>query len=112
MGTETHPEENAYNRFLSQNNGASNAYTSSEYTDYFFSVANSAVFDAIELFSGFFTCPLFLEGCVQREIQAVDNEHSKNLQSDLWRFQQLLRYLGRQDHPYNHFCSFSSLFSM
>lgn len=109
MGTETHPEENAYNRFLSQNNGASNAYTSSEYTDFFFTVANSAAFEAIELFSGFFTCPLFLEGCVQREIQAVDNEHSKNLQSDVWRFQQLMRYLGREGHPYNHFCRISSV---
>ena len=104
MGTEKHPVENEYNSFLSQNNGSSNAYTSAEYTDFFFSVANNALFDALDLFSGFFTCPLFLDSCVQREISAVDNEHSKNLQSDVWRSSQLVKHVSRPDHSFNHFC--------
>lgn len=103
MGTEKHPVENEYNSFLSQNNGSSNAYTSAEYTDFFFSVANNALFDALDLFSGFFTCPLFLDSCVQREISAVDNEHSKNLQSDVWRSSQLIKHISRPDHSFNHF---------
>ena len=111
MGTKDHPEEDAYNTFLQKNSGSSNAYTTGENTNYYFSVNNDALFEALSIFSGFFTCPLFLESCVHREIKAVDNEHSKNLQNDTWRTQQLIRTLARKDHPLNHFCSRSFRFS-
>lgn len=105
MGTKDHPEEDAYNVFLQKNNGSSNAFTAGENTNFYFSVNNDALFEALSIFSGFFTCPLFLESCVNREVKAVDNEHSKNLQSDARRTQNLIRTLARKDHPLNHFCS-------
>ena len=103
MGTEKHPEEDAYNKFLDKNNGFSNAYTDQEVTNFYFSVDCDALFEAIDLFSGFFTCPLFLEDSVEREIQAVDNEHSKNLQSNSWRLSHFIDSLALSEHPLHHF---------
>ena len=65
--------------------GSSNAYTTHENTVYYFDVQNDALEEAMKRFSAFFVCPLFLESSVDREIEAVDNENSKNLLSDLWR---------------------------
>ena len=111
MGTKDHPKEDTYNEFLQRNNGSSNAFTAGENTNFYFNVNNTALFETLSIFSGFFTCPLFLESCVNREMKAVDNENSKNLQSDVWRIQHLIGTLTHADHPMNHFCCISSLVS-
>ncbi|XP_051150110.1 insulin-degrading enzyme-like 1, peroxisomal isoform X2 [Andrographis paniculata] len=38
-----------------------------------------------------------------REIKAVDSENQKNLQSDVWRMNQLQKHLSAKDHPYHKF---------
>ena len=103
MGTEKFPEEDAYNQYLDRNNGSSNAFTDNESTTFYFDVNNSALLQAMELFLSFFTCPLFNPDSVNREIQAVDNEHSKNLQSDVWRLSHLIEHLSYPDHPFHHY---------
>lgn len=80
MGTEKYPEENAYSAYLSSHGGDSNAYTSDENTVYYFDVQNEYFEGALDLFSTFFTCPLFDANGVSREINAVDSEHAKNIQ--------------------------------
>ena len=105
MGSETYPDENEYSQFLSSHGGSSNAYTTHENTVYYFDVQNDALEEAMKRFSAFFVCPLFLESSVDREIEAVDNENSKNLQSDLWRRYQLLQGLCKQEHPLNMFAT-------
>ena len=47
--------------------------------------------------------PLFLEDTLDRELQAVDSENKKNLQSDPWRLQQLNRSTSGKQHPYHKF---------
>ena len=83
--TEKYPVENAYSSFLNSHGGSSNAYTSQENTVYYFDVQNDHFEDALDLFASFFICPLFTESSTSREIQAVDNENTKNLQVDPWR---------------------------
>lgn len=39
LGTKKYPEENEYAKYLTQHGGASNAYTATDYTCYFFDVA-------------------------------------------------------------------------
>ena len=107
MGTERFPEEDAYNQYLDRNNGSSNAFTDNESTTFYFDVNNSALPQAMDLFLSFFTCPLFSPDSVNREIQAVDNEHSKNLQSDVWRLSHLIEHLSFPDHPFHHYSRFS-----
>lgn len=53
-------------------------------TNYFFAVGADALEGALDRFAGFFYEPLFNEDCTEREIKAVDSEHKKNLQSDMW----------------------------
>jgi len=98
-----YPVENAYSAFLSSHGGFSNAYTSQEDTVYYFDVQNTAFEEALDMFASFFTCPLFNADSTSREITAVDNENTKNLQSDNWRIYQLIKSLALADHPYSYF---------
>lgn len=103
MGTEKYPEENEYSAYLNSHGGYSNAYTDSEQTVYYFDVLNDHFEGALDRFASFFTCPLFAESSTDREINAVDSENSKNLQSDVWRKYQLFKSMARPDHPINSF---------
>lgn len=51
----------------------------------------------------FFISPLISPDGIARERQAVDSEHSKNLQSDVWRRQQLWHTAADPAHPYSRF---------
>lgn len=55
------------------------------------------------MFASFFVCPLFLDDSTSREMIAVDNENTKNLQSDTWRTYQLLKSLANENHPFSFF---------
>jgi insulysin len=90
-------------QYLSKNNGASNAYTSSSNTNYHFRVSPTALSGAIERFAGFFHSPLFAPSCTTRELNAVDSEHKKNHQVDIWRIFQLNKTLTRHGHPWSKF---------
>ena len=85
MGTEKYPTENDYEEYLIKNSGDSNAYTGGDKTVYYFDVANDAFEGAIDRFAQFFICPTFNEGSVEREVNAVDSEFSKNKNNDTWR---------------------------
>ncbi|CDK28106.1 unnamed protein product [Kuraishia capsulata CBS 1993] len=103
MGTEKYPLENEYSSFLSKNSGYSNAYTSSQDTNYYFEVGYEHLDGALDRFAQFFISPLFDKSCKDREIKAVDSENKKNLQNDNWRFHQLEKSLTSTKHPYNGF---------
>ena len=72
-------------------------------TVYYFDVQNEHFEEALNLFSSFFTCPLFTESSTFREINAVDSENTKNLQSDMWREFQLFKSLAAPGHPFTSF---------
>ncbi|RKP06928.1 Metalloenzyme, LuxS/M16 peptidase-like protein [Thamnocephalis sphaerospora] len=102
-GTDKYPQENAYNQYLSEHGGRSNAYTSQEHTNYYFEVDHAAFEGALDRFARFFIAPRFDASCTEREMRAVDSEHKKNIQSDVWRFYQLEKSLSQPDHPYAKF---------
>lgn len=103
LGTEKYPKENDYSQYLSQNSGYSNAFTSSLHTNYFFEIKNDALHGALDRFSQFFIKPLFSPSGKDREINAVDSENKKNLQSDTWRLYQLSKFTTSNSHPHNGF---------
>lgn len=101
---------------MAQNAGYSNAFTSGYDTNYHFEVAAasrsggddpkvSPLYGALDRFAQFFICPLFLQETLDRELHAVDSENKKNLQSDLWRLNQLSKSLSNTKHPYHKFSS-------
>ncbi|KAK3333198.1 Metalloenzyme, LuxS/M16 peptidase-like protein [Cercophora scortea] len=116
MGTKKYPVENEYHQYLSAHSGTSNAYTASTSTNYHFEVsakpsndeepsaANpSPLLGALDRFAQFFVEPLFLANTLDRELQAVDSENKKNLQSDQWRLHQLEKSMSNPKHPFCHF---------
>ncbi|KAF9652907.1 hypothetical protein BDM02DRAFT_3183249 [Thelephora ganbajun] len=103
MGTEKFPRENEYSEFLAKNNGASNAFTGTSNTNYYFNVGTPALEGALGRFAAFFYCPLFSPSCTARELNAVDSEHKKNHQSDIWRIFQLNKHLTKDGHSWNKF---------
>ncbi|KAI9506636.1 metalloprotease [Coemansia spiralis] len=105
MGTKKYPKENDYNAYLSAHGGYSNAYTDLEDTCYYFEVTYDALEGALDRFSQFFIDPLFTEDCTDREVRAVDSEHKKNIQSDMWRQYQVEKELSSPDHPFSMFAT-------
>ncbi|XP_042894803.1 insulin-degrading enzyme isoform X2 [Parasteatoda tepidariorum] len=103
LGTKTYPVENDYTKFLHEHSGSSNAYTAADNTCYYFDVAPNSLSDALHRFAQFFLCPLFTESATEREVNAVDSEHEKNLQSDTWRLAQLERATCDPNHDFSKF---------
>jgi insulysin len=58
---------------------------------------------ALERFSSFFHSPLFAPSCTSRELNAVDSENKKNLQSDVWRIFQVNKSLSKPGHVWSKF---------
>ncbi|KAH9857197.1 insulin-degrading enzyme [Lenzites betulinus] len=105
MGTEQYPKENEYSEYLAKNNGSSNAYTGTSNTNYYFNVSTAALPGALSRFAGFFHSPLFAPSCTVRELNAVDSEHKKNHQGDMWRIFQVNKHLSKEGHPWRKFGS-------
>lgn len=105
LGTEKYPHENGYTTYLSQSGGSSNAATYPLMTKYHFHVAPDKLDGALDRFAQFFIAPLFTPSATEREINAVNSEHEKNLSSDLWRIKQVHRHLAKSDHAYSKFGS-------
>ncbi|MEZ4654948.1 MAG: insulinase family protein [Candidatus Eisenbacteria bacterium] len=103
LGTEKYPDVDEYSAYLSANNGSSNAYTADENTNYQLEVNPDAFEGALDRFAQFFVAPLFDPEFVDRERNAVNSEHQKNVQNDFWRFRQIQQDLYREGHPQRKF---------
>jgi len=103
LGTEEFPDENSYDAFITESGGSSNAFTDGQDTVYYFTVGAAALPEALQRFSSFFKTPLFTPSATEREINAIDSEHQKNLQDDAFRGGQLLQSRANPKSPYRHF---------
>jgi len=103
LGTEKYPNSDEYGRYLSTHGGYSNAYTSHEDTNYFFTVNKDHLDGALDRFSQFFIAPTFDPQFVKREINAVNSEHQKNIKADGRRGYQILRETSNPAHPFHKF---------
>jgi insulysin len=99
MGTSAYPNESEYMKFIGDNGGKVNAFTASDRTVYMFSINNEGFEGALDRFSHFFIDPLFSTSSINRELHAVDQEHAKNIQNDLWREYMIFKETGNKDHP-------------
>lgn len=103
MGTQKYPNESEYSRFITENGGATNAFTASHFTSYMFSINNNAFEEALDRFADFFKTPLFNPSGVDRELQAIDQEYAKNLENDTIREIFVWKELSNPQHPYHGF---------
>ncbi|PVF92439.1 hypothetical protein CPB86DRAFT_819632 [Serendipita vermifera] len=103
MGTKAFPSENEYSLYIKSNGGSTNAYTSTSNTCYYFSIGHGCLSGAIDRFSGFFHSPLFDPSCTIRELNAVNSEHKKNAQSDVFRLWQTFKSQSLPGHSWSKF---------
>lgn len=106
LGTKEYPKEDSFEEFLAANGGSSNAYTASEDTVYHFTLqaeADEKLIEGLKRFGSFFTSPLFTESATGRELNAIDSENAKNLQSDNFRVYQIEKSRQNSDHPHSKF---------
>lgn len=103
MGTSEYPDESEYSRFITEHGGQTNAFTSSNTTNYLFTVQDSAFKEAFKRFSSFFKEPLFNPSGVSRELKAIDQEYAKNIENDSIRQYYVLKELTSPDHPFHGF---------
>lgn len=89
LGTRKFPSEDGFSSFLASHGGSSNAYTDNEDTVYFFDVNSDFLEPALDRFSQFFIAPLFTEAATSRELNAIESEHAKNINSDGFRLYQV-----------------------
>jgi insulysin len=105
MGSTKYPQENIFLKKVLSSGGMSNAFTSDTATCYFFNVPSFAFLEIADIFSSFLTDPLFNLSSVEREVNAVNSEHQKNLLNDSWKFLQILKLHVNTNHP---FCKFTT----
>jgi len=105
LGTEKYPDEGSYQEFVSTHDGFSNAYTANDRTNYHFEVDQDYFEEGLDRFSQFFLAPLFNPGLVEREMKAIDSEHSKNIPNDFRRIFQVKRKAFEKGHPARHFAT-------
>lgn len=98
LGTRKFPSEGDFSSFLSSHGGSSNAFTDNEDTVYYFDINSDFIEPALDRFSQFFIAPLFTESATSRELNAIDSEHSKNINSDGFRFYQVSRKGRAKQH--------------
>ncbi|KAI4291690.1 insulysin [Pancytospora philotis] len=85
MGTEKYPGENEFQDFLNRHNGSTNAYTADDFTVYYADIDAAQLREMADMFASFFTCPLFIEDSVTREISAVNSEFLNSMNEPYWR---------------------------
>ncbi len=103
LGNEKYPESDGFGKYLSSHGGYSNAYTAYENTNYFFTIQSDYLEGAVDRFAQFFISPLFDFDFVEREINAVNSEHNKNIKDDRRRIYRVLKHVSNHKHPYSQF---------
>jgi len=113
LGSNKFPKESYFNEKIHGLGGSCNAYTGLFETVYFFNVvnkldsmsqaSNSNLDIMLDIFSRFFIDPLFDKNSVEREINAIDSEHKKNMNDNLWIGRQIIYNLTKKDCKLNRF---------
>lgn len=103
MGTKKYPDTKYFMEFINKCGGLTNAHTGNEYTSYYYSITNDNFIKSLDIFAQFFIDPLFDKNNIDKEINAVNSEHSKNITNDNWRIRRTLSQMSNQDHPFHKF---------
>ena len=105
LGSDKYPSSNEYFDFVGKNGGSSNAYTGSTHTCYHFDIDNNDnTFEkALDIFSGFFICPLLDIKYIESESHAVNAEHLKNMHNHNWRDFDVSKKFFNQQHIISKF---------
>ncbi|WP_435277033.1 insulinase family protein [Psychrobium sp. nBUS_13] len=103
LGTDKYPDPNEYQTYIKQHGGEHNAWTGSEFTNFYFSIDNAHFTNALDRFSDFFIAPKLSGELIAKEIEAVDSEFQLKYKDDSRRLSAVLKECVNPDHPYSQF---------
>eukprot|EP00930_Biecheleria_cincta_P034902 TRINITY_DN24053_c0_g1_i1.p1 TRINITY_DN24053_c0_g1~~TRINITY_DN24053_c0_g1_i1.p1 ORF type:complete len:1037 (+),score=233.28 TRINITY_DN24053_c0_g1_i1:89-3199(+) len=103
LGSKKYPQEDQFSSELALHGGTNNAYTSSDQTVYYAEVGNEGFEKTFDIFAQFFIEPTFASNMVDKEINAVDSEHKKNMPDTSRRLWHLLRSKANPKSPLSKF---------
>lgn len=106
LGSRRYPRANTYDEAVKEGFGTQNAYTNTTYTTYYFDCMSSHFQGVLDLFSDFFTAPLFNLGdirgittLIEQEIKVVDEEHQNNKRNPAKIFDRGMAQFYNKTHP-------------
>mmetsp|Transcript_25433 Transcript_25433/g.46173 ORF Transcript_25433/g.46173 Transcript_25433/m.46173 type:complete len:1008 (+) Transcript_25433:55-3078(+) len=103
LGSKKYPEEDSFSKELALYGGSNNAYTASDQTVYFAEVGHEGFQKTFDIFAHFFIDPMFASSMVDKEVNAVDSEHKKNMPDTQRRLWHLLRSKANPKSPLSKF---------
>tara|TARA_R110001583_G_scaffold30866_2_gene106166 strand:- start:21078 stop:23945 length:2868 start_codon:yes stop_codon:yes gene_type:complete len=103
LGSERYPTINEYSKFMSQNGGYTNAYTSQQSTVYGFEVNDKAFDEALDRLGDVMRAPLLDEKYAEKERHTVNAEHKTYFDNDMRKLYALQRYTLNPEHPMARF---------
>lgn len=103
LGTCTYPKPGEYQQFITRHGGSNNAWTGTEFTNFFLEIDRDYFEPALHRFSQFFICPTFDAALVDKERSAVDSEYKLKLQDDVRRSYQVHKETVNPLHPFAKF---------
>lgn len=103
MGSEKYPTESFYTDFMHANGGSDNANTTSDTTNYYFTISEKAFVEGLDIFASMFVSPLLSKNSMQREREAVDSEYRQALTNDFVVLERIFQNFANDKHPYRKF---------
>jgi secreted Zn-dependent insulinase-like peptidase len=103
LGTAGFPHATDYQDFIAAHGGNHNAWTGTEYSNYYFSIAPAQFAAALDRFSRFFYQPLFAEQWVRHELKAIEAEFRLKQRDELRRLYQVHKATANPLHPFSKF---------
>ncbi|MCK5664161.1 MAG: insulinase family protein, partial [Thiotrichaceae bacterium] len=103
LGSKRYPIINDYSKFMSQNGGHTNAYTSQKATVYAFEINDKKFPEAIDRMADVMSSPLLDIEYAEKEKQIVNAEHQTYFDNDMRKFFALQRYTLNPLHPMSRF---------
>ena len=103
LGTKKYPNTSEFDDFLSLNSGNSNANTSLDHTNFHFEICHEKLEKGIDMFSEFFTEPLFKQELLDKELNAIDSEFKLDFRDDSNRLVYLFLFEGYENSHFNTF---------
>lgn len=103
MGCKKYPDENHFFSTINKYGGMSNAFTTNNFTSYYFTVDDEHLLESIDIFHNFFIDPLFNGDSINREIVAVNSEYEKNMSIENRKIEEILKDISEDNHPYKLF---------
>lgn len=103
LGTEKYPDASSYQDFISAHGGNHNAWTGTEFSNYYFTIDAPYFESALDRFMRFFYQPLLDPKWVEKELQSIESEFQLKRQDELRRLYQVHKATANPRHPFSKF---------